>query len=141
MANKRMKERQPSIFSGMFSLLSLPTTDLSPSVCLNLPVIDFSTLNPAFSNENRIEPASDFGESEPKTTKTGKRSKKIRKVMTCAHPYRKYYAKGMCNNCYHKFGRVKKAWHCTHSDQKMYAKGMCQACYLQHYHFLKDPAY
>jgi len=50
---------------------------------------------------------------------------------TCGHDDRKHYAKGMCNPCYHKFGRVKKPWKCEHD--KLYAHGLCQACYIAHY--------
>lgn len=40
----------------------------------------------------------------------------------------------MCNNCYHKQGRVKKAWLCPHDKKPHYAKGRCQICYLNYYH-------
>jgi len=62
-------------------------------------------------------------------------SKKIGKceknVNTCGHPERKHYAKGMCNNCYHKYGRVGKPDLCEHDV--LYAKGLCQKCYLVKY--------
>mmetsp|Transcript_21120 Transcript_21120/g.24495 ORF Transcript_21120/g.24495 Transcript_21120/m.24495 type:complete len:282 (+) Transcript_21120:58-903(+) len=63
-------------------------------------------------------------------------SKKIKKanekaVNTCGHPERKHYAKGLCNNCYHKFGRVGKPELCEHDI--IYAKGLCQKCYLLNY--------
>jgi hypothetical protein len=37
----------------------------------------------------------------------------------------------MCNNCYHKYGRIKKPWNCSHD--KLYASGMCQNCYINTY--------
>jgi DNA-binding transcriptional regulator YdaS (Cro superfamily) len=40
-------------------------------------------------------------------------------------------AKGMCSNCYHKYGRTKKPWNCPH--EKLYANGMCQNCYINTY--------
>lgn len=55
-------------------------------------------------------------------------SKKINK---CGHDDKQHYAKGLCNNCYHKFGRTKKPWNCPH--QKLYAAGMCQNCYINNY--------
>lgn len=32
----------------------------------------------------------------------------------CGHNDKEHYAKGMCNNCYHKNGRTKKPWNCPH---------------------------
>lgn len=55
-------------------------------------------------------------------------SKKINK---CGHDDKQHYAKGLCNNCYHKFGRNKKPWKCNH--EKLYAAGMCQNCYINNY--------
>lgn len=49
----------------------------------------------------------------------------------CGHEDKPHYAKGMCCNCYHRFGRVKKPWNCPHS--KLYAAGMCQNCYINDY--------
>lgn len=37
----------------------------------------------------------------------------------CGHPEKEHYAKGMCNNCYHRVGRNKAPWLCNHS--KLYA--------------------
>jgi hypothetical protein len=59
------------------------------------------------------------------------RSKKIKKINTCGHPERGHYAKNMCNQCYHKFGRNKKPWKCSHD--KLYAHGLCQNCYINEY--------
>ena len=39
------------------------------------------------------------------------------KVVNCAHTDRKMYAKGMCNSCYHKFGRPTRATKCAHTDK------------------------
>jgi len=49
--------------------------------------------------------------------------KRIKKVNNCGHPDKEHYAKGMCSNCYHKYGRTKKPWKCTHD--KLYACGLC----------------
>lgn len=52
----------------------------------------------------------------------------------CPHKDKKHYAKNMCNNCYHRQGRVKAAWACPHTNRRHYAKGKCQFCYIQNYH-------
>lgn len=49
----------------------------------------------------------------------------------CGHDKLPHYAKGMCNNCYHRKGRTKKPWNCPH--EKLYAVGMCQNCYTNNY--------
>jgi hypothetical protein len=51
-------------------------------------------------------------------------------VDRCPHVNLKHYAKGMCNHCYHKYGRDKLAEICGHSDRPAYAKGKCQKCYI-----------
>ena len=58
-----------------------------------------------------------------------------RKITNCHHKDRKHYAKGMCNYCYHKYGRSNKASACLHTDKVVYAKGLCHLCY--HYKFQK----
>lgn len=45
----------------------------------------------------------------------------------------KHYAKGMCNLCYHLYGRNKNASKCEHTFCPSYAKGMCQNCYFNTY--------
>jgi hypothetical protein len=52
-------------------------------------------------------------------------------MISCGHEDRPHYAKGMCSNCYHRYGRVKKPWRCNH--EKLYAAGMCQNCYINDY--------
>jgi len=54
-----------------------------------------------------------------------------KKANNCGHPEKEHYAKGMCSNCYHKYGRNKKPWNCPH--EKLYANGMCQNCYINSY--------
>jgi len=54
-----------------------------------------------------------------------------KKSVKCGHDDKAHYAKGMCNNCYHKYGRTKKPWNCPH--EKLYAGGMCQNCYINMY--------
>lgn len=60
------------------------------------------------------------------------KSKKIKKInLLCGHYTREHYAKNLCNNCYHKYGRTKKPWNCNH--EKLYAHGLCQNCYINKY--------
>jgi hypothetical protein len=55
------------------------------------------------------------------------------KIFRCPHTSLKHYAKGMCNHCYHNFGRTSLATNCTHKDRFTYAKGLCQPCYAAQY--------
>ena len=50
-------------------------------------------------------------------------------ITNCKHINAKHYAKGMCNYCYHVYGRNKKANNCPHQNKLVYAKGMCHRCY------------
>ena len=56
-----------------------------------------------------------------------------RLIYDCPHTDRRYYAKGMCLNCYHRSGRTKKAWNCAHKTRPHYSKGKCKVCYLDDY--------
>lgn len=49
----------------------------------------------------------------------------------------KHFAKGMCNHCYHRYGRSGKVSDCNHTDRMKYAKGMCQNCYVKAYNKAK----
>lgn len=42
-----------------------------------------------------------------------------KKEIHCGHNDKEHYAKGLCNNCYHRYGRNKKPWLCIH--KKLYA--------------------
>lgn len=45
---------------------------------------------------------------------------------------------GMCNHCYHKYGRSALATDCNHAGQrKVYAKGKCQSCYINDYNKMR----
>lgn len=61
----------------------------------------------------------------------------MKKITQCEHTNAKYYSKGLCSNCYHRFGRVKKATGCEHTDRKLYARKVCKACYLSLFHKTK----
>ena len=57
-----------------------------------------------------------------------------KQIVDCPHTDRRYYAKGMCVNCYHRRGRTKKAWNCPHTKKTHYSKGLCKYCYLASYY-------
>ena len=49
----------------------------------------------------------------------------LQNSMRCPHFDRKYYAMGMCNHCYHAFGRSNRATACPHKDRPNYALQRC----------------
>ena len=62
-----------------------------------------------------------------------RRARKKREITRCPHTHMQHYAKGMCNHCYHVYGRNGKATKCEHTDRNNYAKGLCQNCYFSFY--------
>lgn len=57
----------------------------------------------------------------------------FKKATACPHTDAKHYARGMCNQCYHTYGRehkTGKATDCPHIDRPVYAKKMCRNCYI-----------
>lgn len=54
-----------------------------------------------------------------------RRKRKIQPITRCQHTSLRHYAKGMCNHCYHLYGRHKLATACPHTDKMNYAKNMC----------------
>jgi hypothetical protein len=66
-----------------------------------------------------------------------RRNRKKREITRCPHTDMKHYAKGMCNHCYHLYGRNSLANNCEHTDKLNYAKGMCQNCYFNSYNHSK----
>ena len=62
-----------------------------------------------------------------------KRNRKKREITRCPHTTHPHYAKGMCNTCYHLYGRKSLATKCAHKDRMTYAKDMCQNCYFNAY--------
>ena len=63
--------------------------------------------------------------------------RKKKQITRCPHTDMKHYAKGMCNHCYHLYGRSSLATKCPHTDKLTYAKGMCQNCYFSSYNNTK----
>eukprot|EP00347_Sterkiella_histriomuscorum_P012957 403366569 len=70
-----------------------------------------------------------FAKFIKKNTKPKKYDKKVK----CEHTEEKYYANGLCRNCYHRKGRNKYATECPHSTSLLYAKGLCKNCYQNVY--------
>ena len=55
-------------------------------------------------------------------------------ITNCPHKELPVYAMGMCNHCYHKYGRSRSATECSHAGHRLaYAKGKCQNCYINDY--------
>jgi len=54
-------------------------------------------------------------------------------ITKCPHTNLKHFAKGMCNHCYHRYGRKSMVTSCEHRDRRNYAKGKCQNCYINDY--------
>ncbi|CAG9319575.1 unnamed protein product [Blepharisma stoltei] len=117
----------PSVFTNMPSLLVPQANDQAWPLCLNLPRIFSNELSTSSQEENN-----EVKESAQEDASENQNSS--RTVPICTHYDKKHYAKNMCNNCYHRFGRDKLAWNCPHKDRQHYAKGKCQLCYLQNYH-------
>jgi hypothetical protein len=70
-------------------------------------------------------------------TSVAKSGRKPGTITNCPHTHLKHFAKGMCNHCYHRFGRDGNATKCGHKDRRNYAKGMCQNCYINTYNKIK----
>eukprot|EP00331_Platyophrya_macrostoma_P032776 CAMPEP_0176434394 /NCGR_PEP_ID=MMETSP0127-20121128/16652_1 /TAXON_ID=938130 /ORGANISM="Platyophrya macrostoma, Strain WH" /LENGTH=166 /DNA_ID=CAMNT_0017817125 /DNA_START=247 /DNA_END=747 /DNA_ORIENTATION=+ len=96
---------------------SKQTEDVSKSYSLNLSGEDSTP-----STSNAEEDHHSVGSVEKVSS-----TKKIKKQNTCGHTDKPHYARGLCNNCYHRHGRTKKPWLCNH--EKLYAHGLCQKCY------------
>ena len=74
----------------------------------------------------------------PKETPNRRSGRKKRVITACAHTNLSHYAMGMCNHCYHKYGRNALATDCAHAGQrKVYAKGKCQSCYINDYNKMR----
>mmetsp|Transcript_19567 Transcript_19567/g.35886 ORF Transcript_19567/g.35886 Transcript_19567/m.35886 type:complete len:128 (-) Transcript_19567:1372-1755(-) len=107
-----------SVFTNMFSLLNPPTQEAPWPISLDLPQLQLAV------------PSFNFYVPIPVPIKTESQTFKTSRVSACPHTDKKHYAKKMCINCYHKFGRTKLAWKCSHKQRLHYAKGKCHLCYL-----------
>ena len=73
-------------------------------------------------------------EKNEEDTKPRKSGRKKGRITACPHTDLPLYAMGMCNHCYHKYGRSAMASDCPHAGQRLvYAKGKCQSCYINDY--------
>ena len=121
--NSIIRSSPATIFTNMYSrVVSVDPTTAWP-VSFELPPLQDAS-NIRSTSSQRLG----FATAEP----SGGRKRK--QVTKCPHTDRSHYAKGMCNNCYHRHGREKRATKCPHSDKPLYAKGKCQQCYLHKYH-------
>ncbi|CAG9324869.1 unnamed protein product [Blepharisma stoltei] len=109
-----------TVFSSMFSLINPKSSSNNPPTSLSLPPITnlFDEIPEEASTLTHIP-----------VLKIKKRRKKTQRITACQHINKKHYARGMCNSCYHRYGRDTYAWLCEHTDRKLYAKGMCELCY------------
>lgn len=121
---KTNSEKPANVFTNMFSLLkNQGENNEKQSNSLVLP--DLNKFHDEILPENTA--------NEIIKNKKYKRKNRHKKVTACPHIYKKYYAKSMCNSCYHRFGRASLAWDCEHTDKKLYAKGKCEGCYIKQY--------
>ena len=102
---------------------------LCPSICpqkTNKPDQDNLSVEKLIFSIKRVD---------RKTGKCKNITKHFKMITNCKHTSGKYYAKGMCRNCYHNKGqKSKKAFKCPHSIKSHYARGLCKNCYLYSYH-------
>ena len=73
-----------------------------------------------------MAPTEMMSESVPTVARRGRKTKV---VTNCKHTAAKHYAKGMCNYCYHVYGRKKYATKCIHKEALVYARDRCHKCY------------
>lgn len=109
---------QSSVFTNMFSLLNPPVEGAMWPVSLLLPTLSLA------------HPVPTIYVPVPIPLKPQLETVPMSRVTACPHTDKKHYAKRMCINCYHKFGRTKLAWKCSHKSRLHYAKGKCHLCYL-----------
>ena len=71
----------------------------------------------------------------PGRIKKDKKQKVSRRLITnCIHTDEPFYAKGLCQRCYHAVAHGKLSTNCEHGDAPSYARGICKPCYLRQYH-------
>lgn len=85
----------------------------------------------AFAGKKRREKREKRQKKKDVSEGPSSQHRKRKEITSCDHTDREFYAKGMCKNCYHKWGRNKPATCCA--SKKMYAKGLCQNCYMKQY--------
>ena len=60
-----------------------------------------------------------------------RKPRKVQKITKCEHINKKYYSKGLCQQCYNRQSHNKLATACPHTDRKLYARRVCKACYIK----------
>lgn len=83
------------------------------------------------------QPDQSSSPNESNTSNKAASKQKKCKITRCPHTEAKHYAKGMCNHCYHIYGRKNLATKCEHTTMMTYAKGMCHTCYFKQYNSKK----
>ncbi|CAG9324867.1 unnamed protein product [Blepharisma stoltei] len=111
MPGENSKNANFNIFSGMFSLLNNVTTESQYSSPKVLPLIH--GLMEEDSSRLLIQ-----NEIKPAAKKSKKRVHKKQRVTACPHITKKHYARGMCNLCYHNYGRKAFDWKCKKEEEK-----------------------
>ena len=76
-------------------------------------------------NQNHLYPLQMF-QTPAATIGGGFGAKKNVKITNCIHTTARHYSKGMCNNCYHNYGRTIRATDCPHPSRPNYAKNKCK---------------
>ena len=87
--------------------------------------------------EKQSKPSRKKRVTKPKAQAKPATPRKRKAITRCPHTEQVHYAKGMCNHCYHLYGRLKMADQCEHTDRMNYAKGLCQSCYFLGYNKIK----
>ena len=104
------------------------------NVLKDINVIPIQTLEQIFSG--------DLFEMATTPLPNNERSKKGPKdkgtITNCPHADRKPFSQGMCNYCYHAYGRSKKATDCPHPERFSYAHKKCMSCYQKQKNMMKN---
>lgn len=82
----------------------------------------------SFADTSTVSPAkkSLVKQDSAKAVPAKRTGRKKGKITDCPHLHLPLYAMGMCNHCYHKYGRSSMATECSHAGaRKVYALGKC----------------
>ena len=133
--------------NSQVSKTNLLNSDLDPNIIASkmqtLSVLDKNSMSSTPEQKEKrsggakkMEDKRDFKANEIKYCLIG-RPKKV--ITNCKHTSALHYAKGMCNHCYHKYGRKNAglATGCAHTDKPNYCKQLCINCYINTYNKCK----
>ncbi|CAG9333772.1 unnamed protein product [Blepharisma stoltei] len=108
-----LNDDEINVFTGMFSLLDPDRCTDEISASLQLPTLN-NFFQPLVSMKSTMKPSkSDL------LKKNKKKHKKLMRVTACPHVNKKHYARGMCNMCYHRYGREFFEWNCRRSRKAL----------------------